>query len=106
MRPAISGEAFGRGRAVAFVKPAPGPAGSVLVVDDNSDDLALFARAVRELAIKVDTASSGAEGLRKALHGGYHLIILDYNLGDMTGTEILLRLKEAGNSVPVLIQSG
>jgi len=91
---------------VAFVQPAPGATGSLLVVDDNSDDLALFARAVRELSVKVDTASSGAEGLRKALHGGYHLIILDYNLGDMTGTEILLRLKEAGNAIPVLIQSG
>lgn len=91
---------------MAFVNPAPGPSGSVLVVDDNVDDLALFARAVRDLPLKVETASSGADGLQKALRGGYHLIVLDYSLGDMTGTEILLRLKESGSSIPVLIQSG
>lgn len=95
-----------QGDSLAFVKPVPGPTGSLLVVDDNGDDLALFARAVRELPLKVDTAMSGADGLQKALRGGYHLIVLDYNLGDMTGTEILLRLKESGSAIPVLIQSG
>jgi CheY-like chemotaxis protein len=78
----------------------------VLVVDDNQDDLALFERAVRGLPFRVTTAASGAEGLQKALEGGHDLVVLDYNLGDMTGTEILLRLKESGSPVPVLIQSG
>lgn len=78
----------------------------VLVVDDNPDDLATFERAVRELELDLHTAASGREGLKKALEGTYQLFVLDYNLGDMTGTEILLRLKEAGLGQPVLIQSG
>ena len=78
----------------------------VLVVDDNPDDLTTFARAVRGLPLRVEEARSGREGLQKALLGTHALLVLDYNLGDMTGTEILLRLKEAGLSVPVLIQSG
>lgn len=87
---------------------APPPPGKprVLVVDDNPDDLATFQRAVRGLDIDLDTAGSGREGLKKALEGAYQLFVLDYNLGDMTGTEILLRLKEAGFGQPVLIQSG
>lgn len=85
---------------------SPNPRPRVLVVDDNPDDLATFQRAVRGLDLELHTAASGREGLKKALEGGYHLFVLDYNLGDMTGTEILLRLKEAGLGQPVLIQSG
>lgn len=86
--------------------PSTAPKPRVLVVDDNPDDLATFQRAVRDLDVDLHTASSGREGLKKALDGAYQLFVLDYNLGDMTGTEILLRLKEAGLGQPVLIQSG
>jgi len=75
-------------------------------VDDNPDDLTAFQRTARGSQWRVDTADSGQAGLEKALKGRYDLIVLDYNLGDMTGTEVLLRLKEAGLAVPVLIQSG
>jgi CheY-like chemotaxis protein len=84
----------------------PSAAPSVLVVDDNPDDLATFGRAVRELNVRLETASNGREGLKKALEANWDLIVLDYNLGDMTGTEILLRLKESGSPIPILIQSG
>lgn len=76
------------------------------MVDDNPDDLALFRRAVHEKRWTIQTADSGATGLQKALSNRYDVIVLDYNLGDMTGTEVLLRLKEGGVPTAVLIQSG
>lgn len=79
---------------------------AILIVDDNPDDLTSFQRAIRGRPWKIETAESGHAGLERALRGRYDLIVLDYNLGDMTGTEVLLRLKEAGVGVPVLIQSG
>ncbi len=79
---------------------------SLLVVDDNPDDLTVFTRAVRAQGWKVSTANSGRTGLDQALGQRFDLIVLDYNLGDMTGTEVLLRLKERGIQSPVLIQSG
>lgn len=79
---------------------------SVLVVDDNPDDLIAFERAVRGRGYRLETAESGRLGLSKAVAGRHDLIVLDYNLGDMTGTEVLLRLKEADHAQPVLIQSG
>ena len=82
------------------------PNHNVLVVDDNPDDLATFTRAVRDLPLRLETAATGRDGLKKATEGAWDLIVLDYNLGDMTGTEILLRLKESGSPVPILIQSG
>jgi len=85
---------------------APPPSIGILVVDDNPDDLTAFARAVRDQPWTLSTADSGRTGLEKALKTRYDVIILDYNLGDMTGTEVLLRLKEGGVPSPVLIQSG
>jgi DNA-binding response OmpR family regulator len=79
---------------------------SILVVDDNPDDLTTFARTIRARPWKLETADSGRAGLEKALRGRFDVIVLDYNLGDMTGTEVLLRIKEAGLQCPVLIQSG
>jgi CheY-like chemotaxis protein len=87
-------------------EPAKPAQHNVLVVDDNPDDLATFTRAVRDLPLRLETASTGRDGLKKATEGVWDLIVLDYNLGDMTGTEILLRLKEGGSPTPILIQSG
>lgn len=84
---------------------APRPV-SVLVVDDNPDDLRVFQRALRNSGWTVETAEKGSSGLERALAERFDVIVLDYNLGDMTGTEILLRLKEKGVMTPVLIQSG
>lgn len=78
----------------------------VLVVDDNPDDLAVFERSVRPNGWHVVTAATGRQGLDRALKERFDVIVLDYNLGDMTGTEVLLRIKEGGIHTPVLIQSG
>lgn len=79
---------------------------NILLVDDNPDDLTVFRRAVRDKPWNLTAAESGRTGLDKALSQAFDAIVLDYNLGDMTGTEVLLRIKEAGISTPVLIQSG
>lgn len=79
---------------------------SILIVDDNPDDILVFRRAIRNQAWQVHEANTGSSGLQQALANRFDLIVLDYNLGDMTGTEILLRLKEAGLPTPILVQSG
>lgn len=89
---------------VLATAPALGPA--VLIVDDDPDDVAQFERAMAGHPWRIHSASTGAEGLRRAFESHYDAIVLDYRLGDMTGTEVLLRLREAGNETPVLIQSG
>lgn len=78
----------------------------ILVVDDNPDDLAVFSRVAKKQKWVTETAISGKSALEAALGRQHDLILLDYNLGDMTGTEVLLRLKESGLTTPILIQSG
>lgn len=78
----------------------------VLIVDDNPDDVAAFRRLVRGLGLHVEAASDGRSGLERALRERFDIIVLDYRLGDMLGTDVLARLHESGRRVPVIVHSG
>jgi DNA-binding response OmpR family regulator len=47
--------------------------------------------------------SRGDEGLRRALEGGFDLLLLDAELPGLSGFEVLRRLRAAGHDVPVLM---
>ncbi len=78
----------------------------ILVVDDDVALLKLIARVLRDEGYAVDTASTGEEGLTLALVNEYDGIILDLQLGDRHGFEIVLELRRAGRPAPVLLYSG
>jgi len=65
--------------------PAPP---SILAVDPDSDHLALVAKALRPLG-RVETASTGAEGIALARAHEPRLVIADQRLNDMSGLELL-----------------
>lgn len=79
---------------------------TVLVIEDNPDDALVMERALRRLGYEVVFASTGAEGVRMAREKVPELIVLDYRLGDMAGTEVLLRIKEQRSDTPVIMASG
>jgi CheY-like chemotaxis protein len=70
----------------------------VLIVDDDSDDIALFKEAVKEVAPHVHCSSAlgGAEAL-KNLNAGIEplpdIIFLDLNMPGMTGQQFLEEIK-------------
>src|SRR3979409_114698 len=78
----------------------------LLVVDDDSAILKLIARAVRDEAYAIDLASTGEEARTLALVNEYDGIILDLQLGDRHGFEILQELRRNGRHTPVLLYSG
>src|SRR3979409_1572635 len=78
----------------------------LLVVDDDSAILKLIARAVRDESYAIDTASTGEEARMLALVNEYDGIILDLQLGDRHGFEILQELRRNGRRTPVLLYSG
>ncbi len=53
----------------------------------------------------VDTAATGTEGLRKATAPGHSLILLDLMLPEVSGLDILRKLREDGHGTPVIIIS-
>jgi two-component system cell cycle response regulator CtrA len=56
--------------------------------------------------IYVDIASEGEEGIDFARHFDYDAVILDLNLPDISGFEVLRTLRRAGIGTPVIILSG
>lgn len=78
----------------------------ILVVDDDKAILKLVARVLRDEAYAVDTASTGEEARTLALVNEYDGIILDLQLGDRHGFEILQELRRNGRQTPVLLYSG
>ena len=51
------------------------------------------------------TAASGADCLRQLAAGGIDLILLDIHLPDMSGLEVMRRIRAAGSTVDVIVVS-
>jgi DNA-binding response OmpR family regulator len=85
----------------------PGAATRILVVDDDSDIVAVASLVLRRAGHEVDTAGSGAEALKRALQKTYDLVLLDINMPGLDGWETLrlLRSDEATRGTAVAMFS-
>jgi signal transduction histidine kinase/CheY-like chemotaxis protein len=81
------------------------PPSRVLIIDDNESDRYLFKHQLRDSKFVVLEASGGRDGLRKASDEKPHLIVLDINMPDMSGFEVVEQLKENASTrnIPVVI---
>jgi DNA-binding response OmpR family regulator len=79
--------------------------GKILVVDDEQRILRFVVRGLRAEGFAVDAADNGADGLHKALEGGYDLVILDLLMPGMDGASVLERLVTRRPAQAVLVLS-
>ena len=77
---------------------------TILVIDDDKLLAGSIAERLREEGYNVEVAENGATGLSLALEHKPRLIILDYQLPDIDGLEVLkqLRADERGKKVEVI----
>jgi FixJ family two-component response regulator len=78
----------------------------VFVVDDDAGMLRSVARLLRQFGY-ASLLFSSADAF--ANHSDFEeavCVLLDINLGDVSGIELRLRLKAAGSSVPVIYMTG
>ena len=75
----------------------------ILVVEDEKKMAAFIKRGLEEEGTVVDVAADGEDGLFRASHGNYDLIILDITLPRLDGLEVCRRLREARLSAPILL---
>jgi len=78
----------------------------ILIVDDDHAILNLMKRVLGDESYAIDLASTGEEARTLALVNDYDGIILDLNLGDRHGFEILQELRRAGRRTPIMLYSG
>jgi len=83
------------------------PAGPrILVVDDEPEFSRLVARGLAADGYDVSLAAGGKDGLRQALAQCWSLVILDLLMPEMSGPEVLARLRQDRPDQQVLILSG
>ena len=67
----------------------------VLVVDDNEDNREIAVQALLHSGLRVDTASDGAEGLRKTVELHPAAVVMDLCMPNMDGWKATAAIKRA-----------
>ena len=75
----------------------------LLLIEDEPAIRTAIRDALRARGHDVDDTVDGAEGLRRAQHTRYDLIVLDLMLPGLPGFDVLKALREAGNRTPVIV---
>ena len=78
----------------------------VLVVDDDAMMLKSVARLLRQLGYASLLFPSAEAFANHSDFDGVICVVLDINLGDVSGIDVRRRLKEANSSVPVIYITG
>ena len=81
---------------------------AVLLVDDEAIARSVAGRILRQFGYQVTEAPSGPEALRLLSErpGQFDLILLDREMPDMDGPEVVGELLRSGETTPVILCSG
>jgi DNA-binding response OmpR family regulator len=75
----------------------------ILLVEDEEKVRNFVTRGLTAEGFAVDEARDGKSGLELIEHYAYDLIILDVMLPYLSGTELLKRMRERGNNIPIIM---
>lgn len=82
-----------------YSKSFEAPEARVLIVDDDDLNLIITAKLLQDTKMKIDTAGSVEECLRKVKQRYYHLIFMDYMMPEMNGGELLKAIRKQENGL-------
>ncbi len=76
---------------------------TVLIVDDEKNIRATLARGLRLSGYRTEEAGNGLEALRALDEGGIDLVLLDVQMPEMGGLELLSAMRERRLSIPTVV---
>jgi DNA-binding response OmpR family regulator len=79
--------------------------GSILLVEDEPRLRSTLVRSLQGRDFQVAEATTAAEAIAVASEGRFDLMLLDVNLPDATGWDVLRDLRSAGRELPVVVLS-
>lgn len=77
----------------------------ILIVDDEEMIRLLYRKELSRAGYEVDTASSGAEAIKKVSQDDFGVVVLDIELSDMSGLEVLQKLRKTAPETPIILNS-
>ena len=78
----------------------------ILVIDDDRSMCETLDLYLAEEGYEVITASTGTEGLNRFVEHSPDVVILDIRLPDMSGYELLMKLRTLTDYVPLVLMTG
>jgi CheY-like chemotaxis protein len=82
----------------------------VLLVEDSIEDAGWIMRFLEdsedETRYEIDHVELGADGLVKLEEEKFDVVLLDFNLPNMSGLEMITQIKASGSDVPVIMLTG
>ncbi len=78
----------------------------ILVVDDETPTRELLSIYFKRRGCTVSTAHTGVDALRLVNEAPVQVVILDINLGDASGLDLLEPMKKARPNLPIILFSG
>lgn len=75
----------------------------ILIVDDSLFQRRIISTPLKTEGYEVIEAINGRDGLEKILSGKPDLILLDILMPEMDGFEMLKKLQDTGNTIPVIM---
>lgn len=78
---------------------------SILVIDDEKEICESIKMILEYEDYNVDTTSNVNEGLKKLEYGDFHTLLLDIQMPEMNGFEVLKHIKENGINISVIMIS-
>lgn len=74
----------------------------ILLVEDSADNRALVSRFLKSAGARVEMACDGLEGVQKALHGEFDIVLMDLQMPNLDGYDAIKRLRGIGYKVPIV----
>ena len=79
---------------------------AVLLVDDNVDQLTAFAKLLRAAGFHPKVASSGTAALAQLVQHAFDVLVVDGQLPDMTGADVIRRARQLTPDLPAMVVTG
>jgi DNA-binding response OmpR family regulator len=79
--------------------------GNILVVEDDNYLRDFVAGRLDKAGFKSEKACNGEEALHLLKKGYFDLIVMDLELGDMNGKDIILLIRKQSIDIPIIVMS-
>jgi two-component system response regulator HydG len=79
---------------------------NILVIDDDKDICVVLSKFLTKNSYVVNVAHTGEDGLKQLRASDFDLILCDYRLPDISGIELLQKIKILSSTVAVIIITG
>ena len=77
----------------------------ILIVEDDAFIITFTSKVLKSQGYLVTTAMTGKDALAKIQKSNYNLVLLDIGLPDMTGTEVLKKIREINQDIIVVMMT-